>query len=400
MISLLVLGASHSEVPLIQAAKRLGAHVITVGNDPKGLGISASDEHICVDYSDYALINEIVVNRHIDAICAGCNDFAALTASWVSEQRGWGGVDPFEVTKTIHHKDSFRRLCVQIGVSAPSAAVFSDIASAVDYCIEQPSPLIVKPIDLTGGKGIGVVNDPAQALNIVKTALDRSRLKRIVVEEYIEGSLHSACLFVQGGEVAFSFFADEFSYLNPFMVSGASSPSLLDEVARTSVMTDAEKMIDHLNLKDGIVHIQFIHDGRCPRIIEMCRRPPGDLYLRFVELSTGFDLSDAIVKNAIGHTPVIPARSSKLKPFLRECVMAPNPGLIQEVAYSNVLSQAIRERTVLNQCPTLIQDHLAEKLEIVMLEFASISELRRMERAVNHQVEFIVQATDPDRITE
>ena len=84
------------------------------------------------------------------------------------------------------------------------------------------------------------------------------------------------------------------------MVSGASSPSSVPKSAEEKLCKDSEKIAELLGLVDGIFHVQFILKDGVPIIIEICRRPPGDLYVKLVKYATGVDYPMWIVKAQAG----------------------------------------------------------------------------------------------------
>ena len=96
MKKMLLLGGSHAEIPMIQAAKKMGYYVITSGNQADGLGHPYGDEYIKKDFSDKDAILQLAKEEQIDAICSGCNDFACLTAAYVAEKLGLPGHDSYE----------------------------------------------------------------------------------------------------------------------------------------------------------------------------------------------------------------------------------------------------------------------------------------------------------------
>ena len=113
------------------------------------------------------------------------------------------------------------------------------------------------------------------------------------------------------------------------MVSAASAPTFLKDIARKKLILLTEKIASILSLVDGIIHIQYIYSKDEPIIIEICRRPPGDLYVNLVEMVTGFSYSMEIVKGFSGTTS-----NKKFFPkqngfFIRHCVMAPKNGIIK-----------------------------------------------------------------------
>jgi biotin carboxylase len=385
METVVTLGASHAEIPLVRAVKQLGFRCVVVSGDATGMAIAVADEFVECDYSDVAAVSAVVAIRRPAAVIAGCNDFAAITASEIAVQFGLPGHDLPAITRAVHLKSEFRLLCDELALSNPRAVAFDDPIAASSHCTGSPLPLIVKPVDLTGGKGIGLIRTAEDIAPVVESAFRASREKVVVIEEFVEGTLHSCCAMVVGHRVVFDFFADESMLENPFLVSAATSPSVIAQPARTDLIDEIEMIARRLDLVDGLVHVQFIMDGDRPRIIEVCRRPPGDLYLELVRRSVGFDIADAIVRNALGRPFSVVSES--VTPVLRQCVMVEHAGQVTDVRFDDVLGPHVVMRVPLRQLPTSIVNHLTEKTEIFFAEFDSADEMRTTSNDIRRHLE-------------
>ena len=287
MSRLLVVGASHAEIPLIRAGQGLGHWVSTVGSDAEALGAKASDSHFKVDFSDADAVLRVFDEGKFHGVVSGCNDFAAFTAARVSEARGLANCDSNVATRLIHHKDAFRKVASELKLNSPEHFVVSNVKEAKKISQQIKFPVIVKPTDLTGGKGVNLVQDPPALGTAVEAALSRSRIKNVVVESFVAGSLRSALFIVIGGKTHLVVSADEFMYLNPFLV--ASAVSNIGEAPETQLGL-AEQIglvVSALALTDGLMHVQYIWSGSDFTILEICRRPPGDLYLLLAEFASG-----------------------------------------------------------------------------------------------------------------
>ena len=152
---LLILGGGHAEIPLIQAAQALGWYVITTGNDRKGLGHPYADKNVFADFSDKDAMLELARTEGVQAVCSGCNDFALLSTVYVCEKLGFPGHDSYATSLEIHHKDKYRALATKLKIPTPRALVVPKNTD-VDFdkaIADLTFPIIVKPVDLTGGKG-------------------------------------------------------------------------------------------------------------------------------------------------------------------------------------------------------------------------------------------------------
>ena len=366
MSRLLVVGASHAEIPLIRAGQGLGHWVSTVGSDAEALGAKASDSHFKVDFSDADAVLRVFDEGKFHGVVSGCNDFSAFTAARVSEARGLANCDSNETTRLIHHKDAFRKVASELKLNSPEHFVVSSVKEANKISQQIKFPAIVKPTDLTGGKGVNVVQDPSALGTAVEAALSRSRMKNVVVESFVAGNLRSALYIVVGGVTHLVVSADEFMYLNPFLVTSAVSN--IGEAPET-LLGLAEQIglvVSALALTDGLMHVQYIWSGSEFTILEICRRPPGDLYLLLAEFASGYNISEKIVLLALGESITPPIPNLKVKPVFRLCLMSPKPGQILEWKIHPKLDSQVSFREDLRPQHTVIENHLVEKLSIVL----------------------------------
>jgi biotin carboxylase len=374
---LLVVGGGHADIPLIQSGQALGFHVISSGNRPHDLGHQFADEVRLEDFSNKDAMLALAKDLQIDAICAGCNDFAALSAAYVAEQLKLPGHDPLEIAELIHHKDLYREFARRNRVPAPQAQGYASLESALSGLENFRYPVIVKPVDLTGGKGIARADTIAAGRKAVERALELSRAKRVVVEEFIEGTRHGISTFVRNGEVVFYFHDDEYYYQNPYLVSAASSPGKLSKDAVAKLIVTIQGLAHQLNLVTGLVHVQFIiiQPGE-PVIIEICRRAPGDLYIRFVQHATGVNYPEFIVRAAAGMDCDSLSQPEKQDLVTRHCIMAESPGQVRDVVIDPSVKGHIFDEMVWWKPGDVIDDVLTHKLGIVFLRFDSLDEMR------------------------
>ena len=93
MKKVMLLCASHNDLGLINALRKLGYYIYATGNIPGLIGEKYVDEYIQADYSDKKLILELAKDLQVDNICACCNDYGVYTAAYVAENLGLSGYD-------------------------------------------------------------------------------------------------------------------------------------------------------------------------------------------------------------------------------------------------------------------------------------------------------------------
>ena len=378
---MLLLGGGHAEIPLIQAAQSLGWYVITTGNDRKGLGHPYADKNVFVNYSDKDAMLELAKNEGVQAVCSGCNDFALLSTVYVCEKLGLPGHDSYATSLEIHHKDKYRALATRLGIPTPRALVVRSVADFEAATAQLTFPIIVKPVDLTGGKGIHRAATADEARVAYNDACSRTRQDHIVVEEFVQGSNHGFSAMLVKGKVAFAFSDNEQYYINKYMVSGANSPSTSSGKTLAMLRKYSERIAQELHLVDGILHIQYIEkpDGT-PIIIEICRRPPGDLYIKFVKYATSIDYPKFIVMAETGEDISGIADMPTQGFWLRHCIMAgpeiADGSTVCDVTFAPEIQGNIVEKFLWCKPGDVVTDKLIYKAGIVFFRFDSLAEMQ------------------------
>ena len=399
---MLLLGGSHAEIPLIQAAQSLGWYVITTGNAREGLGHPYADKNDFADFSDKDAMLELAKSEGVQAVCSGCNDFALLSTVYVCEKLGLPGHDSYATSLEIHHKDKYRALATRLGIPTPRAITVR-ASNCTENCADFEAaiaqltfPIIVKPVDLTGGKGIHRAANADEARTAYKDACSRTRQDHIVVEEFVQGSNHGFSAMLVKGKVAFAFADNEQYFVNKYLVSGANTPSTTAVTGLAKLREYSERIASELNLVDGILHIQYIEraDGT-PVIIEICRRPPGDLYIKFVKYATGVDYPKFIIMAETGEDISGIADVPTQGFWLRHCIMAGSEiadgSTVNDVTFAPEIQGNIIEKFLWYKPGEKIDDKLLYKAGIVFFKFDSLAEMQDKTARMTELAKIIVE---------
>ena len=180
MKKILLLCASHNDLGLIRALRKLGCYIIATGNNEDAPGIRWVDEYIRADYSDKELILSIAREKKVDAICQCCNDFGVYTAAYVAEKLGLPGYDSYETTLLLHNKDKFKKFAEKYNILTPQTVSFTNERDAIKEIQKMKFPVIIKPTDASAGNGINKVDDLSSVNEAVREAFKKSRTKKLL----------------------------------------------------------------------------------------------------------------------------------------------------------------------------------------------------------------------------
>lgn len=394
MSKLLVLGGSHSDVPLIESATIFGHDVYTTGNRADHPGHRLSSGHFHGDFSQLEEMLELAQRLNVNFIVPGANDFAMMSAAYVAEQMKLPGYDSFAITTLLHRKDKFKDFANSIDMPICRYVTLDpcDDDVAIERVDRLRYPLIVKPVDLTGGKGISRVDVPAQLRAAINEARQISRQNSVVIEEWFDGELHSYSTIIENGKIIFEYFDSEFSLYQDYLVSTSLSVCPIHQDAREIVKVATLRMVKELGLVDGVLHSQFLARDKEARIIEYTRRMSGDLYSKVVQLVRGFRHQDIFIASATSQpiSPILNTINTVHQPFVsRHCVTSEKCGKFIRIKIDENIRNNIVSITPIVPFGASVADDGRSKVAVVILSFNSESEMN--DYIVNCKANFICE---------
>ena len=389
---LLILNGSSSEIMLIEAAKRLGYYVITSGNDPSLIGHSYSDEFCPEDYSNHEAMLKLAKHLNIDAVCSNANDLGMLTAIYIAEKMSLPGVhDKYDISCIFHEKDRFKKFIQKHDFLTPKSVMFDEIHDAFEYIKDIKYPIMVKPVDLSGGRGVKRVDNYDEAFEAVKDAFVKSKAKRIVIEDYIPGRQYDFHTIVINKKVVFYSASNEFSHKNPYRVTCLSIPADHSEGILIYLKNEVERMAKILNIADGPLWLQYRIKDNKPYIIESARRCGGNNMLDLLSRGYKKDFAEWIVRLETGLS-----YDNFEKPLIQEKYQAyqsftPNHnGKILGIYISDELRSKIFKEYYWFKKGEKVIDYLYKSFGIILFECDTREEMSCLIKSINENAKIVM----------
>lgn len=338
---ILVPNGNYTDIRLIKAFKKMGFYVITSGNAPELLGHQYADEYIPHDYSDKEGMLELAKSLNLDYISACSNDFGVVTAAYIAEKLGLPGHDTFRSAQIIAEKDHFKKFAQENGLQVIPSHYFEDADTALTFCKKAEYPLIVKPTDLGGGKGVTRIDGIDEAKEAIDYAFRVSKAKHIVIEPFVVGEQASFSGFlVKGKVVTYTSFNEYDAYNNPFLVGYTTSPANDMEHVSKVMIEQTEKMAELLHLADGIFHIQYRMWNGEPYIMECMRRCLGNYALRGASYLSEIEWEEWIAKAYCGmDCSDIPCIDDSAKNVAEYYIQVPHNGIVKNVRIDPIIDK-------------------------------------------------------------
>lgn len=304
MKKILFLGGAINQIPPIKYAKEQGHYIITCDYLPDNPGHQLADEYHNISTTDKEAVLKLAKKLNIDAIIAYASDPSAPTQAYVGNRLGLSS-NSYESVLILTRKDLFRNFLKVNGFFVPFSKSFYEYEEAKRYFGEYKQPVIVKPIDSSGSKGITKIDDIKNLGTAFEYALSFSREKRVIIEEFIEkvGYQVAGDGFVVNGKLVFKCWANQHNdkYACPFVPVATSYPSIISTLQEAHAHNETQRLLDLLNIKSGALNFEFYYDKNGNLFFqELGPRNGGNLIPEVIKYATDIDLVKYTVDSALG----------------------------------------------------------------------------------------------------
>lgn len=300
-----MLGGSLYQTYAIKAAVEMGYYVITCDYLPENPGHKFAHEYYNVSTTDKEAVLKLAEQLKVDGIVAYASDPAAPTAAYVAEKLGLP-TSPYKSVEVLSKKHLFRKYLSEHGFNVPKAKSYTRFEDAEKEIDLFRLPVMVKPVDSSGSKGINKLTDKSQLKDFVSDALSYSRDKIFLIEEFIEkqGPQISGDAFSVDGKLVFHCLGNEFyskKVDKDFAPLGECWPTVMPEEVITQLTDDLQRLISSLGMKSTAYNVEAIYgkDGKV-YILELGARSGGSLIPQVTKYATGVDMVPFVIKAAAG----------------------------------------------------------------------------------------------------
>ena len=307
---LMLLGGLRYLLPIINIAHKLGYYVITCDYLPNNIAHKYSDEYINVSIIDKDAVLRIAQEKRIDGIMSFAVDPGVVTAAYVAEQMGLPFQGSYESVCILQDKSKFRKFLSDNKFNVPNAkgsTNLNDALADVDYF---NWPVIVKPVDSAGSKGVSRVDTPNDLAKAIEYALSEAHNGHFIIEDFLEkeGNTSDSDCFTVDGKLVFCSFSDQrfdANASNPYTPSAYSWPSTMPQWAQDELKNELQRLMVLLNMKTGIYNIEtrLCKNGKA-YIMEVSPRGGGNRLSEMLNYSTNTNIIEYAVRAAMGENTV------------------------------------------------------------------------------------------------
>lgn len=316
--ALIIIGANEFQVPLVEKARELEyeTHVF-----------AWKEGAVCRDIADYFYPISIIDREEIlktarkikpaGVISIG-SDLAVITVNYLAAGLGLIGNSLYS-TQISTNKYEMRKAFSQANLPCPYFRLIDK--DVIPEPLNMKFPLIVKPVDRSGSRGVNRVDNKEELNPAISRAIKESFSGQVIAEEYFNGQEYSMEMISYQGEHYFLAITEKFTTGAPnFVETMHLQPGRMESTTLTKAIEIIKRALDVLNIKNGASHSEFKvdEDGNI-MIIEIGARMGGDyIGSDLVRLSTGYDFTRMVIDIAVGN-----------KPDLSRCQMSDRAALVK-----------------------------------------------------------------------
>lgn len=302
----MLLGGLRYLLPVIEEAHKLGAYVITADYLPNNIAHKYSDEYCNVSIIDKDAVLKAAQERKIDGILSFAVDPGVVSAAYVAEKMRLPFQCSYEAACILQDKSRFRQFLSENGFNCPKAKGYSNIEDTINDIDFFNWPVIVKPVDSAGSKGVTKVEHKTDLENAIRIALDASISKKFIIEEFLDiaGFQSSADIFTINGKIVYPAYSDQLfdkDAENPFTPAIEIWPATMKPEFQDNLTTQLQRLFNLLRVKSGIYNVEsrVCTNGKA-YIMEVSPRGGGNRIAELQALATGQNLIQNEIKKSLG----------------------------------------------------------------------------------------------------
>lgn len=298
----IVLGGIVPHISLLEKLKERGYYTVLIDYYQNPPAKEAADIHLPESTLDLDAVKRIAEEYDAQLICGFCVDQAMVVSCCVSEQLGLPVPFSYESSINVTNKAKMKQIMADNGI--PTSRFFITKDASDPRISDLTFPIVVKPVDNNGSKGVTKVDSIEDVEGPLLNALSLSRAGDAVVEEFNVGYEIQIDCFIKNGQtnvlMTRSRLKTKRSKDEALQSFGSMIPAGLSEELEKKVDKIASDIAKAFKLNNTPFFIQAIVNGDDIKVLEFAPRIGGSLSYSLIKRITGFDIMDAAVDSLLG----------------------------------------------------------------------------------------------------
>ena len=350
MKKILFLGAAQFQIPPIEYALSKGYYVITCDNRVENPGHKLSNKYYNVSTLEKDEILKIALAENIDGILTFGSDVSAPTMAYVAEKMGLPG-NSYKTVSLLVNKKLFREHLNKNNLQKTQFKIFSESERSLigSYLKDIELPVVIKPIDSAGSKGVSILSNISDLDRFVDYAFSESFSRTIIIESWIKKLNKQVCGdgFMQNDKLEFiefgdGHFYDDGKFLAPFAETFPST-HIVEHLNKIKIKL--EKILVSCGFLCGPFNFDvLVAESGEPFVVEIGPRSGGNYIPKAISLKTKVDMIGGAVECSLDRSFKLDVKKSESEKFYA-CYMihSKSEGILDKISFDEDIEANIVE---------------------------------------------------------
>lgn len=304
---IMILAGGNDQTALIEELRRFfhgNVEIILLDMSSNVKALPFADKFLQISTMDREAVLQAARKEKIDYILTACGDQPLSTMAYVSHQLKLPCYLSEEDVRNLTNKYFMKKMMIENGIPT---AKFICIDSPIDKIdlTGLSFPLIVKPVDSNGSKGVKKVSDKSELGQYLDEAFSYSISKKVIIEEYKEGKELSVDIYVDGDKPKLLCVTTSKKIAQnkeSFTIVQSEYPAKV-LYSKERVARIAKKIVDAFHLSDTPLLIQMIVNDDEYNVVEFSARMGGGSKYHLIKVLSGVDIMKVYVEMVMGSAP-------------------------------------------------------------------------------------------------
>lgn len=327
-MKILVLAGGSDQIALIQELKRRGHETILVDYFENPPAKNFADKHIIASTLDIDRVEQIALEEKVNLVCTACTDQALLTVTCVSEKLGLPCYISYKTGLEVTNKSYMKKVLMANNIPTSKYTILDkDDESQIN---SFSFPLVVKPVDCNSSKGVKRIENMEEFHKYTLEAINFSRTKTAIIEEFIEGREISADFYIDHGKAKFLSATSSLKIANrkSFTILCSDYPTV-SKTEQDSLIQIATDIAKAFSLDNTPLLVQLIGNNQGMKVLEFSARMGGGSKYRLIQVLSGVNIMSVYVDRILGGYPSV--NPQKQVEFCRMVYLYCTPGTFDHV---------------------------------------------------------------------
>ena len=337
----LVLCGGIPQIALIKDLKSRGITTILADMNDKVVAREYADKFYKVSVLDVEAIKQVAIDEKVDYIITVCADQVLQVVAQIAEELGLPWYIDYETAENVSKKSYMKKIFCENGVPTTKYVILDRFDEGAISHLRYP--MIVKPVDAYSSRGVCKVHNLDELHSALEKAIEISRTKTAIVEEFFEGDEISVDVYVEEGKAHVLCLTNIYKIGEDgkFIINRSRIPADVSAEITEKIADTVQKIATAFGLKNTPMLVQLISDGKNISVIEFCARTGGGIKFQMIKRVSGFDVVKAVVDLTVGEKPHV-GEIGKLDNMIVNEFVYTYPGELKSVeGFEELLSEGI-----------------------------------------------------------